>query len=233
MEDSIPSTKAGQILALADKLDNLREFFKIDMVPTGSKDPFALRRAAQGIVKILAETDNEYTLFNLANGPLLEFLYERLQYYFRDVRGYKYDEVKAVLAAGTPTLPEATARLKALAEVRSTEDFEAVAASCKRIRNILKDFSPRVPLSESLLEDGPERELHAKLTDFSPSPNYREQLMQIAGFRPVVDRFFDKVMVNVQDEKLRDNRLTLLHNLLTKFSTIADFSEIVTSGDQK
>jgi glycyl-tRNA synthetase beta chain len=235
MEDSIPATKAGQILAIADKLDNLREFFRIDMVPTGSKDPFALRRAAQGIVKILTLSHNDYDWFNLAKGPAFEFLFERIPHYFREVRGYKYDEVNAVLKAKVKglTLPMVEARLRALAEVRPTEDFQAVAASCKRIRNILKDFEPRISVSEPLLEEGPERELYAKLAQFSPSPLYREQLMRIAEFRPVIDKFFDKVLVNVPDEKLRENRLTLLHNLLTQFSTIADFSEIVTSGDQK
>jgi glycyl-tRNA synthetase beta chain len=89
--------------------------------------------------------------------------------------------------------------------------------------------------SESLLEEGPERKLYEKLMEFltNRAPDYRGQLVQIAGFRPYVDAFFDKVMVNVPDEELRANRLTLLHQLLINFSTIADFSEIVTSGDQK
>ena len=273
MEDSIPSTRAGQILSIADKLDNLREFFRIDMVPTGSKDPFALRRAAQGIVKIVAEGegDIEHNFWKLANGESLSaFLRERIYYYFREVRGYKYDELSAVLAAGMPSLRMVEARLRALAEVRPTEDFEPLAASCKRIRNILKQAGPKFDykfreggpesesygklmdfltnkfpeyrgqltdyeFSESLLEEGPERKLYEKLMEFltNRAPDYRGQLVQIAGFRPYVDAFFDKVMVNVPDEELRANRLTLLHQLLINFSTIADFSEIVTSGDQK
>jgi glycyl-tRNA synthetase beta chain len=273
MEDSIPSTRAGQILSIADKLDNLREFFRIDMVPTGSKDPFALRRAAQGIVKIIAEGegDIEHNFWKLANGESLSaFLRERIYYYFREVRGYKYDELSAVLAAGMPSLRMVEARLRALAEVRPTEDFEPLAASCKRIRNILKQAGPKFDykfreggpesesygklmdfltnkfpeyrgqltdyeFSESLLEEGPERKLYEKLMEFltNRAPDYRGQLVQIAGFRPYVDAFFDKVMVNVPDEELRANRLTLLHQLLINFSTIADFSEIVTSGDQK
>ena len=102
MEDSIPSTEAGRILAIADKLDNLREFFRIDMVPTGSKDPFALRRAAQGIVKILVESKFDYARSELIvkhfMKPIMGFMKERIQYYFREVRGFKYDEVNAVLA---------------------------------------------------------------------------------------------------------------------------------------
>ncbi len=226
MEDSIPSTKAGQILSLADKLDNLREFFRIDMVPTGSKDPFALRRAAQGIVKILVETKLPYALKSLMDN---DFMRERIQYYFREIRGFKYDEVNAVMAVGITTLADLEERLNKIAAVRSTPDFEPLAASFKRINNILKQasFTPG-PLQTDILEPGPERELYDAFwnQDFGG-------LEGIATLRPVVDNIFDKVMVNVPDEKLRANRLTLLHNLLLKFSTIADFSEIVTSGDQK
>ncbi len=226
MEDSIPSTKAGQILAIADKLDNLREFFHIDMVPTGSKDPFALRRAAQGIVKILVEAKLPYTLKSLMDN---DFMRERIQHYFREVRGFKYDEVNAVMAAGVGTLADVEDRLQKISAVRSTPDFEPLAASFKRINNILKQasFTP-VALDVELLEAGPEKDLYGAFWD----KNFAG-LEGIAQLRPVVDRFFDKVMVNVPDEKIRANRLTLLHNLLTKFSTIADFSEIVTSGDQK
>ena len=238
MEDSIPATKAGQILAIADKLDNLREFFRIDMIPTGSKDPFALRRAAQGIVKILAEAELEFWVEKLVSGNLLPFMIERIQYYFRDVSGYKYDEVNAVLNARKYfVVPEIKGRLEALAQVRPTSDFEPLAASCKRIRNILKqaNFKFDYTFDKALLEEGPERELHAKLMDLKTKnePSYYKRLLQVAAFRPLVDKFFDEVMVNVPDEKLRTNRLTLLHELLTEFSTIADFSEIVTSGDQK
>jgi glycyl-tRNA synthetase beta chain len=226
MEDSIPSTKAGQILAIADKLDNLREFFRIDMVPTGSKDPFALRRAAQGIVKILVESKLPHTLKSLMDN---DFMRERVQYYFREIRGFKYDEVNAVMAVEIGTLANVEDRLERVSEVRSTDDFEPLAASFKRINNILKqaNFAPGI-LDVGLLEAGPEAELYNAFWDKDFS-----NLEGIASLRPVVDKFFDKVMVNVPDEKLRANRLTLLHNLLTKFSTIADFSEIVTSGDQK
>jgi len=227
MEDSIPSTPAGQILAIADKLDNLREFFRIGMVPTGSKDPFALRRAAQGIVKILVKAKLPHTLKSLMDN---DFMRERIQYYFREIRGFKYDEVNAVLAVGINTLADVEDRLTELASVRQTTDFDLLAAGFKRINNILKqaDFTPSPTIAKSLIEPGAEWELYTAwlLTPDAP-------LEKVATLRPHIDRFFDNVMVNVSDEALRANRLTLLHNLLTKFSTIADFSEIVTSGDQK
>ena len=238
MEDSIPSTREGQIVALADKLDTLRECFKIGMAPTGSKDPFSLRRAAQGVIKILAEArldKFEYDLDQLASGELLEFLVDRAKYYFRDIRGFKYDEVNAVRSSNVADVQQ---RLEALSQVRSTENFEPLAASFKRIRNILiqAKFGVSQPLDVGLLEPGPEADLYAAYqrtwaaTEGAP---YLNALHAIASMRPTVDLFFDKVMVNVPDPRIRANRLTLLHQLLTEFSTIADFSEIVTSGDQK
>lgn len=238
MEDSIPETREGQIVSLADKLDTLRECFKIGMVPTGSKDPFALRRAAQGVVKILAEANLDYNFHALFDGDLTDFMLERVQHYFREVRGFQYDEVNAVLASSRGTLGDVEARLTALVEVRPTENFEPLAASFKRIRNILKqaEFEADGGLKESLLEAGPERDLYdsyQKVRAEIQGAGYRTALERIAGLRPVVDTFFDKVLVNAKDPEVRVNRLTLLSDLLTEFSTIADFSEIVTAGEQK
>jgi glycyl-tRNA synthetase beta chain len=238
MEGEIPSTYDGRIVALADKLDTLQQCFRIGLVPTGSKDPFALRRAAQGVVRILVEAGQPYKLDDLASGELREFLIDRIKYYFREIRGFKYDEVNAVLASGCGTLTDVEARLTALAEARPTEDFEPLAASFKRIQNILKqaEFEPTQVLDQELLEAGPERELHAdfvRVRDAAKAESYPKALRHIASLRPRVDVFFDKVLVNAKVERVRNNRLTLLHNLLTEFSTIADFSEIVTSGDQK
>lgn len=235
MEDSIPATHDGRILALADKLDTLREFFKIGMAPTGSKDPFALRRAAQGIVKILVEAKLPFKLDDLAQGELRAFMQERLEHYFREVRGFKYDEVNAVLAAGCGMLADVQARLEALAAVRPTENFEPLAASFKRIRNILKQAAVAggQPVSSTLLEAGPEQDLYAAFQAVLTSikgAGYQQALEAIASLRSKVDSFFDKVLVNAPDAQVRANRLAMLHQLLTEFSTIADFSEIVTSG---
>ena len=127
------------------------------------------------------------------------------------------------------------ARLQALQAVRPTENFEPLAAAFKRIQNILKqaDFTPAGELNEALLEEGPEKDLYAaflKVREQAKGAEYRPALEAAATLRPAVDKFFDKVMVNVADEKIRQNRLTLLNGLLTGFSTIADFSEIVVSS---
>jgi glycyl-tRNA synthetase beta chain len=230
MEDSIPSTREGQIVALADKLDTLRGCFNVGLIPSGSKDPFALRRAAQGMVKILVEAGLDYKLDSLAQGELHAFLLERVQHYFREVRGFKYDEVNAVLKVGVSTLRDLEDRLNHVARVRPTPNFEPLAASFKRINNILKQakFTHGVVHPE-LLEDGPEKELYEAYTKLPANG----PLEDVAELRPLVDRFFDTVMVNAPDTKIRENRLSMLSDMLRKFSSIADFSEIVTSGDQK
>ena len=239
MDDSIPvnATKV-RVLALADKLDTLRECFRIGIVPTGSKDPFALRRAAQGVVKILVEANFEWRLSDLVSGELYEFILDRARHYFREIRGYKYDEVNAAMAGAYDYLFELEEMLAALAEIRQTENFEPVAAGFTRIKNILKQANFTLPgsIDDALLEDGAERELYSeyqRLHALVPWLGFKGALQEFAALRPLVDRFFDKVLVNAPDPKVRANRLALLHALFTEFSTIADFSEIVTAGEQK
>ena len=237
MEDSIPRNPAGELVSLADKLDTLRGCFTIGLIPTGSRDPFALRRAAQGIVKILVDGELRLPVRKLLGGDakLEEFVLDRVRYYFKDIRGFKYDEVNAVLASGWDDLVDVEERLKAIQAVRPTEDFEPLAASFKRIQNILKQaqFSGGgSQIDAALLESGPESDLYKAFQDVRgvvADQAYRPALESIASLRPKVDLFFDKVLVNAPDPKIRQNRLTLLHTLLAEFSTIADFSEIVTN----
>ncbi|MBK9168638.1 MAG: glycine--tRNA ligase subunit beta [Bryobacterales bacterium] len=236
MEDSLPRTRDGQLVSLADKLDTLRGCFGIGLVPTGSRDPFALRRAAQGVVRILAEGGWETPLRPLLLGDtaLEEFFLDRIRYYFREVRGFRYDEVNAVLAAGWDNLPDALRRIEALAAVRPTPNFEPLAASFKRIQNILRqaEFAGPAEVRTGALEPGPETELHAefeRVRQQAASLPYLQALEAIASLRPKVDLFFDKVLVNAPDPDVRRNRLALLSAIRTEFSTIADFSEIATN----
>jgi len=234
MEDAIPAIREGQVLSLADKLDTLRECFRVGMIPTGSKDPFALRRAAQGVVKILFEGRVSFELTEAR--ALQAFLRERIQFYLRDVRGYAYDEVSAAMGPPLTTLPDLAQRTEAVHHVRPTSDFEPLAASFKRIKNILKQAgvdSAEHPNAD-LLSPGPEKQLYNELLrvrrEIETKASYSEKLIAIASLRPHVDLFFDKILVNDPDPAIRRNRLALLHSLLTEFSTIADFSEIVTQG---
>src|SRR5262249_50198387 len=163
---ALPRNKTGQIVALADKLDTLRGCFGVGMMPTGSKDPFALRRAAQGVVRILVEGKFTLPLIDLIGGDqaLREFMEERVRYYFKDIRGFAYDEVNAAMAAtvGWGNLVDLEARLERIRVLRGSPDFEPLAASFKRIRNILEQakFTGGGALDEALLEAGPERELY-------------------------------------------------------------------------
>ncbi len=241
MEASIPRTLEGQVVSIADKLDTLRECFRVDMIPTGAKDPFALRRAAQGIVKILFDAKLPLDLKKyVADVPaLLPFMQQRIEFYLKDSRGYAYDEVNAVIAAGFTTLPDLAERAEAIHAVRPTDNFEPLAASFKRIKNILKQaqLERADPPKPALLVPGPEQELYQAFLKVRAATQatavYREKLAQIASLRPHVDLFFDKILVNDPDPAIRENRLALLQSLLTEFSTIADFSEIVTQGEAK
>ncbi len=229
MEDSIPSTVTGRIVALTDKLETLQCCFRAGLVPTGSRDPFALRRAAQGLVKILVEGKLPIGLHQQIDTPALnEFLADRVRYYFKDIRGFKYDEINACMAAGWSNLVDLEARLIRVQNLRSSPDFEPLAASFKRIKNILEQaqFAGGGTIEPALLEAGPEQELYDEYKRIAGQPIEKV----ISRLRPKVDLFFDKVLVNAQDPRVRQNRLTLLGTLLREFSTIADFSEIVTTS---
>jgi glycyl-tRNA synthetase beta chain len=230
MEDAIPRHRTAQLVALADKLDTLRGCFRVGMIPSGSRDPFALRRAAQGVVRILVEGKIELPLLDLLEGnqELISFFADRVRFYFRDHCGFKYDEVSAAMAAGWSNLVDLEARLERIRSLRPTPDFEPMAASFKRIRNILEQakFSGGGVINPALLEPGPEKDLYDEFQNIAGQPIENV----ISRLRPKVDLFFDKVLVNAPDAAVRQNRLTLLNTLLAGFSTIADFSEIVTNS---
>ena len=246
-EDEIPVSVEGQLLGLADRMQTIVAMFGIGNAPTGSKDPFALRRAANAIVKILAVAGLPLTLDDVLNASgvegenktqVKEFLRERLQFYLKDVRGFAYDVVNAVLAAGADDVRDAVARAEALTTARGSEDFVAVSAAFKRIKNILrqaeeKGYQPAQPmLGQSALEAidlwQRTKELAEQVAKLREERRYGEALAAIATLRPAVDAFFNKVMVLDPDPTLRGAHLGLIDEVLRSFSGIADFSEIVT-----
>ena len=263
MEDSVPRTIEGGVLSLADKIDSIAGMFALGLMPSGSKDPFALRRQANGIVKIIAEhrlplsltklfetareayrgteAEKKFKSFSYEQ-DIRNFFRERLEFYLRDARGFAYDVVNAVLAAGSDDVVDAIARAEAVAKVRPSEDFESISVAFKRMKNILRqaqETKKRVGerVDPAALLDDAERPLAEALPKTAESvrqlrseKNYEQALLEIATLRPLIDRFFDKVMVMVEDESVRANRLALLQAMLNEFSTIADFSEIVTEG---
>jgi glycyl-tRNA synthetase beta chain len=247
-DDAIPSTVEGRVLGLADRIQTITAMFGIGNAPTGSKDPFALRRAANAIVKILAESGLPLTLDDVveAAGPdasnkaqVAAFLRERLHFYLKEVRGFAYDVVAAVLAAGTDDVCDAIARADALTAVRGSEDFAAISAAFRRIKNILRQAEEKgfdlqaasgIGLSAEAqrLADAAAA-LAPEVATLRQLRSYNEALALIATLRPAVDAFFDKVMVLDPDPAVRGAHLGLIDGVLRGFSGIADFSEIVTA----
>jgi glycyl-tRNA synthetase beta chain len=248
MEDAIPPTAEAQVLGIADRIQTITAMFGIGNIPTGSKDPFALRRAANAVVKILAESQLPLTLTEVCAaagvradlpGQVLTFLRERVHFYLKDARGFAYDVVNAVLAAGADDVRDAIARAQALTAARESADFAAISAAFKRIKNILKQAEEKQfaigstadaqlsPEAQKLREAA--AALAPKVADLRQARAYDQALAAIATMRPAVDSFFDKVMVLDPDPTIRGAHLGLIDEVLRSFSGIADFSEIVTS----
>ena len=255
MEDAVPRSAEGALLAIADKADTIAGMFGLGMEPTGSKDPFALRRAANGIVKILAKGAIPLTLRLVAEavtddavlvGRLLSFFGERLEFYLSEAEGNAYDVVAAVMAAGAEDVPDAVARAQALTEVRAENatagDFAAVSAAFKRMSNILEQAREKgvalpAAVDIALLLEPEEmalaersQEIANEVRAMRAAREYGPALRVIASLRPQVDDFFDAVMVMVPEPEMRGNRLALLARVLSDLSGIADFSKIVVAG---
>jgi glycyl-tRNA synthetase beta chain len=263
-EDEVPRSIEGAVLSIGDKADTIAGMFALGLVPSGSKDPFALRRQANAIVKVVAEKKLPLRLTGMMrdartgyakseaekkfvdeatfDASVRAFFRERVEFYLKDVRGYAYDVVKAVLGADAEDVVDALARAEAVKEVLHMPEFQAIGAACKRMRNILKQADEKGialaakfrPLPDSAQE---EKALAAyvevngpKVGALQKEAKYGDALLLLSAARGPVDAFFDKVMVMVDDERVRANRLALLRTLLKEFSTIADFSEIVTEG---
>jgi len=242
-------------VSLADKLDSVAGYFGLGLAPTGSSDPYGLRRAAQGAVRVLLDfwhagpDEKRPSLRRLVAAALagyegrlkrpeadvareLEaFFLDRLRYVLV-ARGYPADEVESVLGAREPDAlddpHEAWLRLKALHRVRSEahEDFEHLAVAFKRAKNILGE-QKAAAVDAALLTEAAERELHAAVARLSgTNGSYEGRLRALAGLRAPVDRFFDDVLVMAEDEKVRANRLGLLSQALSLFYRIADISKL-------
>jgi glycyl-tRNA synthetase beta chain len=257
LEDPIPRNLTGCAVALGDKLDSVVGCFAVGLVPTGSSDPYALRRAALGIVKIILERKLPVSISLavgaaakalLTNPPkrgvtpeqetqVVEFLLDRAKFVLRERENFSYDEVNAVFRAGVDDLVDAHKRLVALKAIRKSKNFEPLAVSFKRIRNILEKSNYKKEegraIQTELFESDAERELFsavraaaAKVQAQKRAGKYQEALEVVAGLRKAVDDFFESVMVMAENEAVRQNRLALLAEILREFTTIADFSEL-------
>ncbi|MBP2563970.1 glycine--tRNA ligase subunit beta [Agrobacterium tumefaciens] len=236
--DRLPADKVAITVALADKLDTLVGFWAIDEKPTGSKDPFALRRAALGVVRILLEKNVRLSLLSVAKDPdLLSFFHDRLKVYLRDL-GARYDLIDAVLTPESDDLLMIARRVEALTAFITGEDGRNLLAGAKRATQLLaaeekKGTVVADGVSEELLKLDAEKALYAAIRTASADAakavageDFRSAMQALSTLRAPVDKFFEDVLVNDEDAAIRANRLALLKAIREATGTVADFSKI-------
>ena len=244
----------GSIVGIADRIDTIAGCFCVGLIPTGNKDPFALRRHTLAIIHILHDRGQEngwsisigdlvmYALAQLgdkkdipsdeAQEKIIDFFKGRLKHYY-EAQGVSYDVTDAVLSAGIDDLNDTDRRVNALNALKKKSAYDALVTTFKRVANITKDHKPG-DISPALFEKDIEKTLFAKLEKVAGATapmlknrDYEKALDKIATLRPVVDQFFDDVLVMAEDEKVRQNRLNLLAAVSALFKDIADFSKLV------
>ncbi len=251
-DDACPTAPVSVVVALADKIDTLAGFWSIDEKPTGSKDPFALRRAALGVIRLITENGlrmklsdaiqvsaRSFDIDDFDQFDLLDFFKDRLKVYLRG-EGVKHDHFDAVFETEKwDDLVQSLSRLRAVSEFVDTPDGQNMMVSYGRAVNILRAEEKRdgrvfdARVDSTLLKEAEESELHQALSDAKPKfeafleeEKYTEAMAELAGLRQSVDAFFDKVTVNDEDSKLRENRLRLLSMIRGASRGVADFSKI-------
>ncbi|QRX81185.1 glycine--tRNA ligase subunit beta [Glaciimonas sp. PAMC28666] len=249
--DALPTTDTSTVVALADKLETLVGIWGIGLQPTGDKDPFALRRHALGVLRMLLEkrlplslqqllqttagSFSENTNFKDPCAEVLSFMYDRLRGILRE-RGYAPSQIEAVIAQQPDTLTNIIERLDAVQAFAALPEAEALAAANKRITNILKknNVVDTGTVQTGLLQDEAEKNLVAAMTNVKPQVDaafaqgdFAGALQSLARLRSEVDAFFNEVMVMAEDEHLRNNRLALLSNLHLMLNQVADISKLV------
>ncbi len=238
-EDSeLPSTPLSAIVAMSIKLDTLLGLFSVNQIPTGSRDPFALRRAVNGIIRIVNEYGFTFDIVKdikeLAKNyegkidleKLENFILERIKRYYR----VNPSIIEAVLASGERELLAMGKKIEALNTLVNSEGFDEVSSTFKRVANITKDIDLTQDLSvnEALLQEDAEKVLYHKFKEVSTKEyaSYEEELDALLGLKPQLDAFFDSVMVNAEDEALKNNRKALVASIYKAILNIADIKEV-------
>jgi len=236
-ESDLPSTPLSAIVAMSIKLDTLLGLFSVNEIPTGSRDPFALRRAVNGIIRIvneygfafdivetLKELSKNYDAIDLEK--LENFIIERIRRYYK----VNPSIIEAVLASGERELLALGRKIEALNSLVNSEGFDEVSSTFKRVANITKDIDLNADLhvDESLFEDEAEKTLYKKYKEVTAKTyeSYEEELDALLGLKPELDAFFDSVMVNAEDEKVKNNRKALVASIYKSILNIADIKEV-------
>ena len=263
IEGELPKTVAGQVLSLADRLDTVAAFFHVGMVPTGSEDPFALRRHATAIVRLLLEGKLRVNLgtyisqamnrvsedgFTNVSGSereglrqIMEFVFERVRHYVRIVHGLRDDVIDSVLKSAYDTsvdLGDLVQKMKALEAVTRKPEFDPLIVGFKRAHRLVeKEQWERRPVDATKFQHPSESALHKAVAEEGAKMRFalsmgddQEALNSLVGLRPIIDAFFEAVMVNADDKAIRSNRLTLLKEVDELFMSFADFSQVVVQG---
>jgi glycyl-tRNA synthetase beta chain len=254
--DSLPKGIIGSLVSIADRMDTIAGCFSVGLIPTGAADPYALRRHALGVIQILIHLDRPLDIGwlvaqgmdlladkrtrepNVVKAEVLEFIRTRFVN-FHTSRDFPLDVVESAVRARFDDVVDARRRLEALNQWKSREDFDSIITGFKRVVNILKDTAPQT-VSEKLLAEDEEKKLYSAFQDVSKRAGsliqkgeYTKALEIIAELKSPIDEFFDSVMVMVDDETLRNNRLGLLRKIADFFSQIADFSFIGSTAESK
>jgi glycyl-tRNA synthetase beta chain len=248
--DALPASSAGALVSIADKVDTVIGCFGVGLIPTGTSDPFALRRQTLGVIHIILDKGYRTSLQRMIEQGLQPLL-EKIERPAEEVRadclaffrgrfvgllvsqGYPVDVVEAVLASQFDDLVDARHRVEAVAEFRQRPEFEPVAVAFKRVANILKGVDQKGKLDPSRFETPQEKALHERYQEIAGrfsamlgGGKYKEALGELAKLRPPIDALFDHVMVMAEDREVRDNRLALLDEIAGLFFQMADFSQL-------
>jgi len=248
--DRLPSNPIGDIVSIADKMDTIVGCFGVGLVPTGTADPFGLRRQALGIIRIILEKEYPLSLGELieksgeqlkekmerplpeAKTEVLDFFRIRYQNFLLD-KGYPFDVIDAVLSTSFDQLLDIQRRIDALREAKEWKDFESIVIGFKRAMNILKGAPSRKGINSSLFTEPAEKNLHQAFMDIQgkidrllDQRDYPASLLEMSRMKKAIDEFFDGVMVMVEDEAIRNNRLALLDEIGQLFLRFADFSKL-------
>ncbi len=250
LEDRSPASAAGAVLALTDRLDTVFGCFSVGLIPTGSEDPLGLRRHMQGIIKILLDHRQRFSLQRAieADGRVAGDIADTLQAFYEDRMrhilgrmGFAYDEINAALATDPDSPTNVLDRVRALHAVRDSPDFLAIATAFKRIKNILKQSGSSGANSspvEAVVGMEPEEaalserigQVEPQIALWAADNEYAQALEAMASLRPIVDNFFDKILVMHEDASVRERRIGLLKRLFDTFLQIADISEVVVTS---